>query len=251
MLIEQLSNINEKDNVNTSTIDISSEKIQESAIPKEVNFEAYMNDLQKQIKANWKPPYGIKAKQTVLFFKIAKDGRLLSCSIKNSSGNQKFDNAAMNAVKRTAPFKPLPKEYATGSIDINFTFDYNKERIETFKKINDNLYFDEKSVKIQQDYIEGIFKQYNYDQAKQNGEIYTYKTIWTGAYCDVKLQGGIKKLEYPIYKFYDDKGNLLSEDNIHKTWAENYTDGHLGVTHPEDVENGRIYFKTLCQYFNR
>lgn len=243
--IEQGTNIN-----TTERIDTTDTK-QTVAIQKTVDFEPYMNELQRQIKSNWNPPYGSKAKQTVLLFKIAKDGKLLSCSIEKSSGNQKFDNAAIKAVKITAPFKALPKEYAESSVDINFTFDYNKERIETFEKIGDNLYFDKKSIKIQQDYIEGTFKQYNYNQEKQDGKIYTYKTIWTGAYCDMELQGRIKKLEYPIYKFYDDNGNLLSEDNIHKTWAENYPDGHLGIAHAEDIENGRIFFKTLCKNFNR
>jgi TonB family protein len=58
-------------------------------------------------------------------FKIAKDGRLLSCSVFKSSGLQSADNAAINAVKLAAPFKPLPTEYKGQNIDIQFTFDYN------------------------------------------------------------------------------------------------------------------------------
>lgn len=249
MLFELLNDTNVTDKDNTTVINMTSEKIQDATIPKGVDFEPYMNELQRQIKSNWKPPYGTKTKRAVLLFKIAKDGKLLSCDIENSSGNQKFDNAAINAVKRTAPFRPLPNEYNENSVDINFTFDYNREDRENSSKISNELFFVEKSIKIQQDYVEGTFKQYNHSNDKQDGKIYAYKTIWTGAYCDIKLQGGVKKLEYPIYKYYDSDGNLLSEDNIHEAWAENYPDGHLGVTHPEDVENGKIYFKTLCKYF--
>ena len=84
-----------------------------------------MRDLQRKIKMHWDPPKGNESKRVVLLFKIAKDGRLLSCRVYKSSGLQNADNAALNAVKLTAPFKPLPADYRGSSIDIQFTFDYN------------------------------------------------------------------------------------------------------------------------------
>lgn len=119
----------------------------------------------------------------------------------------------------------------------------------TWQKVGNGLYFDTKSVKMCGDYVEGIFKQYNINNEIQNGKIYSYAIIWVGAFCDIKLQDGLKKLDFPIYKYYDSNGNLLLEDNIHKAWAENYPDGHLGITYPEDVENGDIYFKVLSKYY--
>lgn len=92
---------------------------------KEPDFGPYMRDLQRRIKMNWNPPKGNESKRVVLLFKIAKDGRLLSCSVFKSSGLPSADQAALDAVKLTAPFKPLPAEYKNQSIDIQFTFDYN------------------------------------------------------------------------------------------------------------------------------
>ena len=92
---------------------------------KEPDFGPYMRELQRRIKMNWDPPKGNESKRVVLLFKIAKDGRLLSCSVFKSSGLQNADAAALNAVKLAAPFKPLPPEYKGQSIDIQFTFDYN------------------------------------------------------------------------------------------------------------------------------
>ncbi len=89
------------------------------------DFGPYMRDLQRRIKMNWNPPKGNESKRVVLLFKIAKDGRLLSCSVFKSSGLPSADNAAINAVKLTAPFKPLPTDFKGQSIDIQFTFDYN------------------------------------------------------------------------------------------------------------------------------
>ncbi len=92
---------------------------------KEPDFGPYMRELQRRIKMNWDPPKGNESKRVVLLFKIAKDGRLLSCRVFKSSGLQNADSAALNAVKLAAPFKPLPPEFKGQSIDIQFTFDYN------------------------------------------------------------------------------------------------------------------------------
>ena len=92
---------------------------------REPDFGPYMRELQRRIRANWDPPKGNESKRVVLMFKIAKDGRLLSCRVLKSSGLPNADAAAMNAVKATAPFKPLPAGYRESSVDIQFTFDYN------------------------------------------------------------------------------------------------------------------------------
>ena len=92
---------------------------------KEPDFGPWMNELQRRIKMNWDPPKGNESKRVVLLLKIAKDGRLLSCSVSKSSGLPNADSAAINAVKLAAPFRPLPVEYKNSSVDIIFTFDYN------------------------------------------------------------------------------------------------------------------------------
>lgn len=92
---------------------------------REPDFGPYMRELQRRIKMNWDPPKGNESKRVVLLFKIAKDGRLLSCSVFKSSGLPSADKAALQAVQLTAPFRPLPAEYKRQSIDIQFTFDYN------------------------------------------------------------------------------------------------------------------------------
>ena len=84
-----------------------------------------MRELQRRIKMNWDPPKGNESKRVVLMFKIAKDGRLLSCNVFKSSGLPNADKAAINAVQASAPFRPLPAEFKGPSIDIQFTFDYN------------------------------------------------------------------------------------------------------------------------------
>ena len=91
---------------------------------REPDFGPYMRELQRRIKLNWDPPKGNESKTVVLLFKIAKDGRLLSCKIHRSSGLPSADQAALKAVELTAPFRPLPADFKGQNIDIQFTFDY-------------------------------------------------------------------------------------------------------------------------------
>jgi len=91
---------------------------------REPDFGPYMRELQRRIKLNWDPPKGNESKTVILLFKIAKDGRLLSCRVNKSSGLPSADQAALKAVELTAPFRPLPADFKGQSIDIQFTFDY-------------------------------------------------------------------------------------------------------------------------------
>ena len=88
-------------------------------------WETYMEQVERKIKANWHPIKDEKAKKIVVFFSIAKDGRLISSKIIQSSGDLLTDNIALESIKMSAPFKPLPVEFKGESVPIEFTFDYN------------------------------------------------------------------------------------------------------------------------------
>lgn len=92
---------------------------------RDADFGPYMKELQRRIKMNWDPPKGNESKRVVLLFSIARDGRLLNVKVHRSSGLQAADKAAIDAVKLTAPFRPLPPDFKGDSVDIQFTFDYN------------------------------------------------------------------------------------------------------------------------------
>ena len=86
------------------------------------DFEPYMKEMQRRIKMNWNPSTGnhvpIKVK-----LKIAKDGRLLSYEITQSSGITTADKAVVNAIQMAAPFKPLPPDIKKDYVDMEFTFE--------------------------------------------------------------------------------------------------------------------------------
>lgn len=119
---------------------------------------------------------------------------------------------------------------------------------ENWQKIGDNFYVDVNSIDKQYgDYVTGYFKQTNPNKVVKKKQA-AYTKIWTGAYCDIEMQDGIRKLEYPIYWYYDKNNKLIEENNIHKYWKKHHPDGHLGIMHSEDDDWGELYFNTLCKF---
>lgn len=91
---------------------------------READFGPYMSELKRRLTRNWKPPRGNETKRVVLKFEIGRDGRLLSLEVNRTSGEPLADEAAINAVKLSAPFRELPPEFQGQSVPILFTFDY-------------------------------------------------------------------------------------------------------------------------------
>ncbi|MDR1327299.1 MAG: TonB C-terminal domain-containing protein [Heliobacteriaceae bacterium] len=91
----------------------------------EPDFVSYMKTLQKDIKANWKPPKADENIRVVAQFKINKNGKLSDLKLIKSSVNEEMNNAALEAINKTAPFKPLPEEFTGKSVTIQFSLDYN------------------------------------------------------------------------------------------------------------------------------
>ena len=94
----------------------------------EPDFGPYIAELQRRIKRNWNPPSDDRDKRIVAMFTIARDGRLLSLRIQTSSGVKVADEAALNAVRASAPFRQLPANFRGNDIDVQFIFDYNVYR---------------------------------------------------------------------------------------------------------------------------
>ncbi len=91
----------------------------------EPNFGPYIAELQRRIKNNWRPPSDSQTKRIVAVFSVGRAGNLVGITIKTSSGTPLADQAAIQAIQVSAPFKPLPPNYRGNTIDVLFTFDYN------------------------------------------------------------------------------------------------------------------------------
>lgn len=84
----------------------------------------YMSEIKRRLTRNWHPPRGENTQVVVLLFEIARDGTLNKVEVNTSSGDTLVDEAAIDAVKISAPFKALPEGFTAESVPILFTFDY-------------------------------------------------------------------------------------------------------------------------------
>ncbi|MCE3235406.1 MAG: hypothetical protein K0Q50_1586 [Vampirovibrio sp.] len=109
-------------------------------VAEDVDFGPYMAEVTRRIKRNWQPLRSERSKKVVVEFYIARDGRLVndqgetvelaaniadSVKVLKSSGDRDTDLAAIEAIRLSAPFKPLPPQEKADVVPINFTFDYN------------------------------------------------------------------------------------------------------------------------------
>lgn len=90
----------------------------------DVDMGPYVNELQRRIKRNWAPPAEDRNKRVVVRFIITRSGGLQSVSITQSSGSQAADQAALAAVRLSAPFRQLPPGFRQSTVPVDFTFDY-------------------------------------------------------------------------------------------------------------------------------
>ncbi len=93
--------------------------------PADFTDAAYQKTAFQQVLSSWKPKGEAPApgKKAVVIAIIGRDGKLLGADFNLKSGIQGFDEAALEAVKKAAPFKPLPKAYPQTSIEEHWHFE--------------------------------------------------------------------------------------------------------------------------------
>lgn len=108
-------------NANTNNADLINKYFEKNPHMKE-----YVTQAQKKIRENWNLPVTNNSGIAKVLFKIDRNGKLVSCEIKQSSGNKINDESALNAVKNTAPFDKFPKntDNKLNEISVIMSFDY-------------------------------------------------------------------------------------------------------------------------------
>lgn len=96
-------------------------------------YNDYLEQVRRKIKANWGFPCvpdegarrcDYKTTQLVVEFGIAKDGRVPFVVVRSSSGYPIYDDYAVNAIKFSSPFPPVPDSVSATGFPINATFRY-------------------------------------------------------------------------------------------------------------------------------
>ena len=88
----------------------------------------YAEAMVRRIKLHWEIPelarLGWKGKLTIRFFILA-DGRVVDATIIRQSGIPPFDFAALQAILKSSPFRPLPADLGSSREGVTVTFFYN------------------------------------------------------------------------------------------------------------------------------
>lgn len=95
----------------------------------ELKYQKYLMDMKRKIEFHWEYPQlaarnGWQGSLKVNF-KINKDGSVSDISLERSSGYPMLDDAAITAVRLSAPFPPFPSNFSVEDISIKGQFTYH------------------------------------------------------------------------------------------------------------------------------
>lgn len=85
----------------------------------------YMAQLNRQIDRQWQQLAVEQSYVTKVRFTLNPQGQLIDLRITQSSGSTAADQAALEAIRRAAPFSPLPPQGQQKRLIVHFTFTYN------------------------------------------------------------------------------------------------------------------------------
>ncbi|MBR3655135.1 MAG: TonB C-terminal domain-containing protein [Elusimicrobia bacterium] len=91
---------------------------------KNFKFSYYTNAIVKKISKYWQWSSSISACRAVVYFKINKRGYATDIKIKESSGDDVFDQNAIRAVELASPFPELPESYNEDNLGVYFEFKF-------------------------------------------------------------------------------------------------------------------------------
>ncbi len=92
-------------------------------------YDDYKKDIESRIDLTWLPEKSQDSRehQIKVVFMIASNGNVQNLSLLSSSGDKKLDAAAIEAIKKAAPFKALP-ETAPKLLDVQYIFRWPARR---------------------------------------------------------------------------------------------------------------------------
>ncbi|MFN0150697.1 MAG: energy transducer TonB [bacterium] len=95
----------------------------------EWDFAPYALEMKRRIAARWFPPIaftqgGLFGGVSVVRFRISPRGVLDECGLISRADHSSLDTAALNAVRFSAPFAALPKDFPEPFLEVTFSFHY-------------------------------------------------------------------------------------------------------------------------------
>lgn len=99
--------------------------------PQGVDFRPYLANILAIVRRNWfsvlpdSARMGVLRGRTTIQFVVNRDGSIPKLIIADPSGLQPLDRAAVAGLSMSNPLPPLPAGFKGGSVDLQFSFNYN------------------------------------------------------------------------------------------------------------------------------
>jgi TonB family protein len=77
---------------------------------KKTDYDPYMGKLRSKINSVWRAPETKTVCQVAISFVLDKEGKIKQSSVKKPSGYKIVDDTALSAIRKAAPFGPLPDQ---------------------------------------------------------------------------------------------------------------------------------------------
>ncbi len=74
----------------------------------EIDYSQYITNILSKARRNWFPPKPKKSLSIKIYLKIHSAGDISELAIKNSSGDVMYEQAALDAIRKSVPFNALP-----------------------------------------------------------------------------------------------------------------------------------------------
>lgn len=89
------------------------------------DYPYWFDQAFNKIASNWRNPVDAGGTLVCLIsFQVLRSGRVMETTVEQSSGSDLFDEACVNAVDRSNPFPPLPREFADEIVGFTVPFKY-------------------------------------------------------------------------------------------------------------------------------
>lgn len=114
----------------------------------QTDFTPYMSSVRESLQKNWHPPDIIQEGHVTVLFKLDRGGRIISSQILESSGNEIFDESALDALKRSEPFGNFPEQSPREALTINYSFDsslVSTDKMKEYMKQSDRYYYSDRN----------------------------------------------------------------------------------------------------------
>ncbi|MBI5576172.1 MAG: TonB family protein [Deltaproteobacteria bacterium] len=92
----------------------------------EIQYISYFAGIKRKIELVWGYPAGANGIEgdVIIDFVIARNGKLMSATMIRSSGNRALDEEAIGAIRKGAPYSPIPSDYNISNLQIRAHFEY-------------------------------------------------------------------------------------------------------------------------------